>query len=457
MHRTPAIAVISAAAALIGCSGDDAQPVEATGPTYHADVAQLLQKSCLTCHSEGRIAPFSLDTYEAAKGLAASIAVETQARRMPPFGAQETAECEQRYPIEHDIRLSEAEIATLKQWADNGAPEGDPAASPPPYMQPPEGLASVDLELAPKAPFVTSGTADQFRCFVLDPMLSGKRFIDGMAVRPGNPAVVHHALTYRAARADFEGVADENGMFECFGAPSGDLVHAWAPGAVPVELPDGIAVPIEAEDVLVMQIHYHPTGPAADPDATRFQLHFAEEEPEYQLLIGLIGNADDEGDGLLPGEDDQGGVEFRIPAGKKTHVETIEYRVPFLGVDHAKMYSVATHMHYVGRDMKVEIERLSPDDGEPGDECLLQTPDWNFNWQRFYAFDVPIDSLPRARAGDVIRLRCTYDNTLDNGFVMRALAEQGIPTPIDVRLGESTVDEMCLFPLGFLVPSALMP
>jgi hypothetical protein len=58
--------------------------------------------------------------------------------------------------------------------------------------------------------------------------------------------------------------------------------------------------------------------------------------------------------------------------------------------------------------------------------------------------DVPLVALESIFGGDSVHLRCTYDNTLSNPFLARALAEQQLTAPIDVRLGESTLDEMCL-------------
>jgi hypothetical protein len=101
-------------------------------------------------------------------------------------------------------------------------------------------------------------------------------------------------------------------------------------------------------------------------------------------------------------------------------------------------------MHYLGTDMKTSIIHAKPGKGEPQEECLVQTPQWDFTWQRFYTYDAALDDLPELRSGDVISLRCTYDNTAQNPFVKRALAEQHLPAPVDVRLGEATLDEMCL-------------
>src|SRR5690606_37514422 len=113
------------------------------------------------------------------------------------------------------------------------------------------------------------------------------------------------------------------------------------------------------------------------------QLRFAETEPEHELYVLFPGNAEDEGDGLLPGPNDRGEPEFRIPAGAKDHVETMAIPVPPEVFMDLPILMVMSHMHYVGVDLKMEIERPGAA-GHSETECLLQTPDWDFNWQRFY-------------------------------------------------------------------------
>ena len=58
------------------------------------------------------------------------------------------------------------------------------------------------------------------------------------------------------------------------------------------------------------------------------------------------------------------------------------------------------------------------------------------------------------RVGDTIQVRCTYDNSLDNELVSSALQQRGLTAPVDVKLGESTLDEMCLgvLPLLYKAP-----
>jgi hypothetical protein len=58
--------------------------------------------------------------------------------------------------------------------------------------------------------------------------------------------------------------------------------------------------------------------------------------------------------------------------------------------------------------------------------------------------------------GDLLRLRCRYDNTIKNPFLAKALSDAGLSAPVDVRLGEETLDEMCLGAVGFLVPNGAL-
>ena len=77
-----------------------------------------------------------------------------------------------------------------------------------------------------------------------------------------------------------------------------------------------------------------------------------------------------------------------------------------------------TCMH-TGRTARMEIERA---DGET--DCLIQIDDWDFDWQRTYAFTEP----KTISAGDTWRIECSWDN----------------PTDEDIDWGDGTGDEMCL-------------
>lgn len=134
-----------------------------------------------------------------------------------------------------------------------------------------------------------------------------------------------------------------------------------------------------------------------------------------------------------------------MPANAACHLEAIqssfERGTQLFGLDSNRTYSIAgvfPHMHYIGVDVKVTLERA---DGT--DECLLQVPAWNFDWQDRYFYDVIEAELPTIGPDDRVSVQCEYDNTIANPFVRRALAEAGQSDPVDVLLGDGTLDEMC--------------
>jgi hypothetical protein len=457
------MAAAAAALAGAGCSGEaesdrSGSLADDQGPTYHADVAPILQRSCQGCHAPGAIAPFALTNYEEARTTAGLIASATASQQMPPWGAIETDECTPRYRFQHDIRLTDEEIASLTAWNEAGAPEGDPRDGPPPVAPPPSELPDATHELTPAAPYVTSGEQDEFRCFVMDPGLTELAYLNGSHVIPGNDKVVHHAVVMADPDGASAALADANGSYDCFGGfgvDNAQLLAIWAPGGAPFEVPSNVGTPVAPGSLVVMQIHYHPAGVTADPDTTRVQLRFTDQKPEYFLApatpIGNFPVLDASGDGLQPGPNDgASGPEFRIPAGSADHVETMRFTVP-ADVPPIWVYGAAAHMHYVGVDMKIEVERAA----QPGArECLLHEPQWNFDWQRFYAYDAPLDALPQLLPNDRLHLTCRYDNTMDNPGVARAISDAQLPGPQEVRLGEETLDEMCLtmLPLLFKAP-----
>lgn len=445
---------------VLGCSeGSSAEDREVT---WHEHVAPLMAEKCNGCHMDGGIAPMALDNYAEARKWAVHSLREVEANRMPPWGAEETAECAPPLPWKDDLRLTAAEKRVLSAWVDQGMPEGDPARAAA-LPKPPElALDNPSAELVLPGAVELVGTADRFICFVLDPELSEPVWLNGLQVTAGNPEVVHHVLVYADPFGESEALADGDGRYDCFGGPgigSPRLIGAWAPGALPSLTPDRVAMPLPAGSRVVVQVHYHPTGKGMDVDeGTSVALRWSTEVPEYVGRIELIGNfgaadlslAGGVGYGLLPGPNDPPeGPAFVIPPGVSDHVESQRFLVPGEGAPGLKIsiWAAGSHMHYVGRDMRSVLRRSS------GEEvCLVHTPEWNFEWQRAYVYDAPIEEVPQARPGDELEMRCVYDNTLANPFMRRALGEQGLDQPAEVRLGEETLDEMCLGIFGIAVP-----
>jgi hypothetical protein len=290
---------------------------------------------------------------------------------------------------------------------------------------------------------------------VLETGLGETTYFDEVQVVAGNDAIVHHVLVYNDVQGNLTDERIAEKKYECFGGTGvsgAQLVTAWAPGGVPNTTPPDVAYEFEAGTRLVMQVHYHPTGSAQTDDATTVDFKRATGTPLYRATTSLIGNFVSPSviaGGLLPGTNDpEGELEFKIPAGAGHHVENMTSTVSSQMI----IYGVGTHMHYVGRDMVIHLRRGAPLEGEPEQECLIQTPRWDFNWQRGYRYDVPLDQVPVARPGDQLLFSCRYDNSMSNPFVREALQQQGLDAPRDVFMGEETLDEMCLGAFAVATP-----
>ena len=110
-----------------------ASPQVPADVTFTKDIAPILQRSCQGCHRPAGVAPMSLITYADVRPWARAIKQRTgigpHASVMPPWYI------EKNIGIQHykdDPSLSDLELAKIAKWADNGAPQGDPADLPPP-------------------------------------------------------------------------------------------------------------------------------------------------------------------------------------------------------------------------------------------------------------------------------------------------------------------------------------
>ncbi len=456
---TVAIFIISVGAGLgaAGCGEpEDGDDDVVTGPTWYRDVAPLLAEHCMTCHSDGGIAPFSMESYEVAAPAAAMMLEAVESGAMPPWDAESADDCSPRHAWKDDMRLSASEIQLLRDWIATGKQEGTAAEIPEP---PSLALDRVSHTATPSTPYTTTGSADEFICFILDPGVTRLSWLTGVEVVPGNPKVVHHVVLvgYRAGAALDADIA-ANGIgrpFECNGGvltrEDTFLMGVWTPGSQPFETPGDLGLPVPAGTKVLMQMHYHPGGATTNlPDASTVNLRLETSRPINTYTITAVGNAATTPT-LLSGPGDRTGTpEFRIPAGATNHVESMRFPLSGLPAGKFRLFAAYPHMHYIGVELSVQVEH--PLNGGGVDrECLVNVPRWNFDWQRTYQYDAPIAALPAISNGDTLIVRCSYDNSLANPFVRRALEEAGLVEPIDVRLGEESLDEMCLGIFGIVV------
>ncbi|MEC7240510.1 MAG: hypothetical protein VXW32_04675, partial [Myxococcota bacterium] len=378
--------------------------------------------------------------------------------RMPPICGRESERCENPWRFQDDPRLSTEQSALIEEWDEAGGPIGnieDAVSLPEPRV----GLLSdPDVEAFPAGLFTTSPAGeveDEFICFTIDPGLTESQWLEAFQVIPDDLAVVHHVLVGIDHEGTSADLANPDGTYPCFGG-FGELeasfIGGWIPGASPIEFPEYSAYRLNPESRVVLQMHYHLVDEERQ-DGTGIALRFADQPPIQEAVVALIGNAQRQfpsGDGLQPGEHDpEGKAVFRIPANESDHKETMRYH-PWDDLPReSHTFLIANHMHYIGKDMRIWIERgdNAPVD-DKGDACLLHTPNWDYAWQQFYKYDAANGRAPVSYPGDALYLECIFDNTLANPYTKKALEEAGLEEPIDVSLGNGTLDEMCIAVIG---------
>ena len=349
-------------------------------PTFARDVAPILYRQCAACHRPGGVAPFSLLTYQDAARRAGLIATVTAKRYMPPWLPDAPR-------LQHERRLSSAEIAILARWASAGAPEGDRAATPPaPRFAEGWQLGKPDFETAMSAAFdVPAEGPDLYQCFVLPAAIAQDRWVRALDIRPGDAKAVHHALLFQ----DTTGTArqrDRGHGYSCFGTP-GFLpargLGGWTPGAVPFQAPAGLPELLHGRADLVLQVHYHPSG-KPERDRTRVALYFTAERPKFRIMDVPLGSN-----------------RIDIPAGNAAYKVTDHFTVP---VD-VLVYAISPHAHYLCKEMTGYA--VLPDGTR---RTLLHIPQWNFDWQQQYTYAAPV----RLPAGTRIEMEYVYDNSTAN-------------------------------------------
>lgn len=390
-----------------------ANPTEpaATGPNYATDVRPLLSKYCVGCHKAGGVAPFVLDTHEAARTWAAPIASAVRDRRMPPFLADGSGRCGEFRANEW---LSEAHIVVFEDWASTGAPAGDLSTPPPPPRLLPKLSGEIHRVDIGADYLPDQSKTDDYRCFVVE--APGAFGVTGFNVVPGNPSIVHHLIAYQVASQAAASQArdkDSNSPgpgYDCLGTGPGveaTSVAGWAPGAGADLFPAGMSVELAEGRPMILEVHYNVAGGPQETDRTTLELQVA---PPGRLRPMLELAALD--------------YDFIGPVNSGEYTTTDDYPVswqlPEGTTGQLRLLSANAHMHRRGVSQRLERVKAN---GEV--ECLLDIPRWDFNWQRTYWYANPIN----IEMTDTLRITCTFDTN-------------GATEPI--TWGEGTNDEMCL-------------
>ncbi|HKW32153.1 MAG TPA: tetratricopeptide repeat protein [Candidatus Acidoferrum sp.] len=378
--------------------------------TFNLDIAPILFHSCAICHHPGEAGPFPLLTYADAKARARQIVAVTARRYMPPWLPEP-----QELKFADELRLSDGQIALIQKWVDQGSVEGAPNDLPSaPQFVPGWQLGQPDRIVEAEKPYTLPASgSDMYWNFIFRTPVDRTRWLKAIEIHPGDKRVVHHAniLVDRneaARRQESERGAGFAGMelkieSEAFDPDSHFLF--WKPGTVPRPEPDGMALRLDKDTDLVLNIHLQPSG-KPEKIQPSLGLYFTDKPAtRFPLLLQL--------------ENDR---QLDIPPGEKHFVVTDKFTLP-VDVD---LLAIYPHAHCLGKDLRA-LATLP--DGSV--KTLIHIPRWDLNWQAVYRYADPV-ALPK---GTTISMRYVYDNSSDN------VANPNDP-PRHVVAGNRSSDEM---------------
>jgi hypothetical protein len=442
---------------------------KAGGPvSFSRDVLPILENKCASCHTANGPGVSHIDLSTAAGAVvgANDIGGVVSARAMPPWPAGNGA-----LKFKDDRRLSDAELASIVAWANEGATLDVPSETP---LKPTNRVVTPlrrDAVLKGKAYKGSAAGGDEYHCQIYDPQLTKRSYLQGMDIEPDQTRVVHHGLLFKgvaATRAEAEALdaAQPGTGWTCFGLPSlgsgvdeNDLgqIMSWGPGQAPSLLPADTGVQMEAGDYFVAQIHYHydETTEKLPADESTVVLDFASDATvaaaggklapvalnlylapaEIPCATTQAGPLCDRSAAMTKITDQYGPFAGFLAEGllEQCGAKVSDYAAMTSGIAKAscdlpanpgQIISVWGHEHELGATFRMT---LNP--GKPDEKVLLDIPRWAFEWQLNY---YPIEKVV-LKATDVIRVECSWD---------RSRNKSG-KEPRYIVWAEGTNDEMC--------------
>ena len=369
----------------------------ANAPDYASDVAPIVIEQCASCHREGGIGPFALDSHLMLQGWSPMIREVLLTKRMPPMQVDPSIG-----HFDNARYLAGAELETLVAWIDAGAPRGAAAIDPLSTIEFPDRkswqLGEPDYVIkTPAMEIPATGVLDYIDIDVELPFDEDK-WVKSVQFIAGAESVLHHVLAYvTAPEENFEGgEADTSSVARRF-------LEGYAPGKVDaMTFPEDTGVFIPKGHKLSLQFHFTTNGKAAT-DETLIGLYMHDEPPAHENFTRSVASS------------------FRIPPYAKDH----EVAAAYTFQEDVIVTGLRAHMHFRGKDMKFTAE--TPE-GEMKD--LLSVPNYSYAWQPTYQLDEAVE-LP---AGTKVHVTGSFDNSEFN---------PANPDPSkELRFGLQSWDEM---------------
>lgn len=399
--------------------------------TFTRDITPVLQRSCVSCHRPGSIAPMSLITYEDVRPWARAIKeriarAPNDPERMPPWFIEKNVGIQK---FKDDPSLSDDEINMIAAWVDGGSPRGNLKDLPTPREWPDGGWSIGTPDLIVSSPLVTvaSAAADQNIQLQASPTgLTEDRYVKAVEIKETRPSeqrierikgrakgdlnyfVLHHAvITGTSIQADGETASDgfrfDPGAFR--------IVHELGQNAT--LFPDDVGILLRAGSALTWDIHTHSVGKKILLRVdVAFTFHPTGYTPKYQQSAGSVSMT-------LASQAD-----LDIPAGQDDVMVDGYYVMP----QAAKMLTFEPHLHSSGKRMCAEA--IYPN----GYREILNCAGYNHNWVKVYNYEDNVAPLLPERT--IIHMIAWYDNTLKNPRVVDSRNWKGF--------GSRSIDDMSL-------------
>ena len=395
--------VATAVMTLMAAGTSDAQTAQAQ-VTFTKDVAPIFQEKCEACHRPDSIAPMSLRTFEEARPWARAIRARVEARQMPPWHIDRTVGIQH---FKNDRSLSDAQLATVLAWVDQGALRGD-LKDMPAAIQWPEGQGwnyaarfgqtEPDLIIRNQPWTMKSGDGNTWFKRLVETGVTEPRWVRAIEVRPGTVKgrkITHHA-NVEIDQLEADGTFTSGRFMEWAVGKEGELMR---PDSGRLLMPNSrVAFDVhyastneDVTDAVEMGVYFYPKG----------------QEPKYRQNLISVGSS---------------GENLDIPPNSISSSQGF-----FVLPRAARIESFQPHMHLRGKGQA--LEAILP----TGQTVVISSVnDFNFNWHNSYIY--ADDVAPLLPKGTVLKVTSWHDNTAAN---------KANPDPdVWVGYGDRTVDEM---------------
>jgi len=367
---------------VVATMGEAVHYASTVTPSYTADIAPVLAEQCASCHREGGVAPFAMDSHAMVQGWSPMIREVLMTRRMPP--GQIDGHIGE---FINDRLVNNDDVRNIIAWVEAGAPkdgETDPLAELS-WSTSKWAFGEPDLILDIPATTVPATGNGVFVTVEVPIEMEQDRWLRGSQIVAGDRSVLHHTVN----RLDFPEELGRRGGF-LGGDNNQDKANitAYVPGATPDLNPAGVGGLVKSGSVLALNMHYTPNG-RETVDASQVGLWFyPDDEVPTERMTGNCAC-------IFPNN------WTTIPAQDPNFEQVASIVIP----KDADIYSYLPHMHFRGKYM-----RFYADYPDGSSEELINIAKYNYNWQLSYTYAEP-KFVP---AGTKITVVGAFDNSPQN-------------------------------------------